>query len=117
MFIEGGRCLRAQGPWARYGAGDRSSRIVPSNPEVGNGRTGNAGYPPSINKVNELRIVVLIINAYDHQLYGVAVGNGGLGKNSTEKRAQCDRPREYCRWLSFLQRTAQPFPVSPNNVK
>ena len=46
MFVEGGRYLRAQGPWARSGAGDRSSRIVPSKPEVGNRRTGNEGYPP-----------------------------------------------------------------------
>ena len=33
MFVEGGRCLRAQGPWARYGAGDRSSALFPLSPK------------------------------------------------------------------------------------
>jgi hypothetical protein len=52
-----------------------------------------------------------------HLLYGVAVGSAGLGKDATEKRAQCDRLREYCRWLSCLQRTEQPFSGLPNNIK
>ena len=34
-----------------------------------------------------------------------------------EKRAQCDRLREYCRWLSCLQRTEHAFSGLPSNIK
>ena len=52
-----------------------------------------------------------------HLLYGVGVGSAGLGKDATEKRAQCDRLREYCWWLSCLQRTEHAFSGLPNNIK
>jgi len=111
MFAKRGACLRTDELWERYGAGDRSMRIVPSHTRSEVYVMGMKGSSLALTKSTRSEQSCTIICCTE------VGGSRGLGKDVTERKAQCVRLRGSCWQLSYRQRAVRSFSGLPKKVK